>query len=90
LEDAKGWVTRKRKSLATDIESKQELFDIVVHDCFSGGAVPKHIFTLEFWDDLKTIMNPEGVIAVVSFFLALIFYVCRLRIWHRAAHFLFV
>jgi len=68
LEDAKGWVTRKRKSLATDIESKQELFDIVVHDCFSGGAVPKHIFTLEFWGDLKAIMNPEGVIAVVSFF----------------------
>jgi len=68
LEDAKGWVTRKRESLATDIEGKQELYDIVVHDCFSGGAVPKHIFTLEFWDDLKMIMNPEGVLAVVRVF----------------------
>jgi spermidine synthase len=51
---------------ATDKVVEQELYDIVVHDCFSGGAVPKHIFTLEFWKDLKMIMNPEGVLAVVS------------------------
>lgn len=84
-------MTRKRESLATDIEHNQDLYDIVVHDCFSGGAVPKHIFTLEFWDDLKAIMNPEGVLAVVSFFLlALKFYACPFRIRHRAAHFLLV
>ena len=62
-------MTQKRNSsAAADTELKQELYDIVVHDCFSGGAVPKQIFTSEFWDDLKAIMNPEGVIAVVSFF----------------------
>jgi hypothetical protein len=69
LQDAKAWVTQKRASIvATDTVVKQELYDIVVHDCFSGGAVPKHIYTLEFWQDLKTIMNPEGVLAVVSLF----------------------
>ena len=67
LEDAKGWVTNKRASIsAAGTKATQNLYDIVVHDCFSGGAVPKHIFTLEFWQDLKTIMNPEGVLAVVS------------------------
>jgi spermidine synthase len=69
LEDARSWVTQKRASIATaDTEVKQELYDIVVHDCFSGGSVPKHIFTLEFWEDLKAIMRPEGVLAVVSSF----------------------
>lgn len=68
LEDARTWVTQKRASIVTaDTEVKQELYDIVVHDCFSGGSVPKHIFTLEFWEDLKAIMRPEGVLAVVSF-----------------------
>jgi spermidine synthase len=67
LEDARAWVTQKRSNIAAaDPEGKPELYDIVVHDCFSGGGVPKHIFTVEFWEDLKMIMNPEGVLAVVS------------------------
>lgn len=69
LEDARGWVIKKRAEIvASSGEVKQELYDIVVHDCFSGGGLPKHIFTLEFWEDLKLVMNPEGVLAVVSFF----------------------
>jgi hypothetical protein len=58
-------VTQRRSNIAAaDPEGKPELYDIVVHDCFSGGGVPKHIFTVEFWEDLKMIMNPEGVLAV--------------------------
>lgn len=64
LEDARGWVTRKRASLSS--VNTEKLYDIVVHDCFSGGGVPKHIFTVEFWEDLKAIVSPEGVVAVVS------------------------
>jgi spermidine synthase len=60
LEDARGWVSRARSS------PEPQLYDIVVHDCFSGGGVPKHIFTAEFWNDLKDIIHPEGVLAVVS------------------------
>lgn len=40
-------------------------YDIVVHDCFSGGGVPEHLFTLEFWEDLKAVIHPDGVVVVV-------------------------
>ncbi|KAJ7653477.1 spermidine synthase [Mycena rosella] len=62
LEDARTWAARRR----TDLESgaQHALFDIIVHDCFSGGGVPEHIFTLEFWNDLKASLHPEGILAV--------------------------
>jgi spermidine synthase len=64
LEDARTWIQRRRKEIET--ASSTTLFDIVVHDCFSGGGVPEHIFTSEFWNDLKQTMQPEGVLVVVS------------------------
>ncbi|KAG8844474.1 hypothetical protein FRB91_002595 [Serendipita sp. 411] len=39
-------------------------FGMVIHDCFSGGGVPSHLFPLEFWEELKGIMTPDGVVAV--------------------------
>jgi spermidine synthase len=67
LEDARGWVKRKAKELKEAEESSRlkEQFDYVVHDCFSGGGVPSHLYTMEFWADLKEIMKPDGVVAVV-------------------------
>jgi spermidine synthase len=58
LEDARSWVSRREKTGA--------LFDFVVHDCFSGGGVPEHIYTLEFWNDLNTLVEPEGTVVVVG------------------------
>lgn len=69
LEDARAWT----RNLAAEIERESDTdvrvlkqFDYVVHDCFSGGSVPQHIFTLEFWNDLKSVMTSSGVLAVVS------------------------
>ncbi|KAJ7068531.1 spermidine synthase [Mycena amicta] len=59
LEDARGWAARRRANI-----EEHELFDIIVHDCFSGGGVPEHIFTIEFWSDLKASLHPEGVLVV--------------------------
>ncbi|RDW71869.1 spermine synthase [Coleophoma crateriformis] len=39
-------------------------FDYIVHDVFTGGAEPVELFTLEFLQDLKTMLNPDGVIAI--------------------------
>lgn len=58
LEDARTWVSRREPTAA--------LFDFVVHDCFSGGGVPEHIYTSEFWNDLSTLVEPEGTVVVVS------------------------
>jgi spermidine synthase len=64
LEDARTWVAKQRATI--DKGDNTTRFDIVVHDCFSGGGVPQHIFTTEFWVDLKTVMEPEGILVVVS------------------------
>lgn len=66
LEDARTWVAKQRSTIEKG--DKATLFDIVVHDCFSGGGVPQHLFTTEFWNDLKTVMEPEGILVVVSKF----------------------
>ncbi|PPQ63423.1 hypothetical protein CVT24_004933 [Panaeolus cyanescens] len=62
LEDARSWALQKKLSI--DAGNKEPLYDIVVHDCFSGGGVPEHIYTFEFWNDLKSSMQKEGIIAV--------------------------
>ena len=64
LEDARGWITNRRKAIQGP---QAELFDIVIHDCFSGGGVPSHVFTVEFWQELKDVVKPDGVVAIVSF-----------------------
>ncbi|KAI0750969.1 S-adenosyl-L-methionine-dependent methyltransferase [Daedaleopsis nitida] len=63
IEDARGWVHNTSvtlKSRPTDVGR----FDIVVHDCFSGGSVPAHLFTQQFWTTLKDIVTPDAIIAV--------------------------
>lgn len=61
LEDARGWVAERKDDM-----SGSTSYDLVVHDCFSGGGVPEHMFATEFWRDLRAILSPEGVVAVVS------------------------
>jgi spermidine synthase len=41
-------------------------FDYVVHDVFTGGAEPVNLFTIEFLQDARSLLKPEGVIAIVS------------------------
>ncbi|KAI6035057.1 hypothetical protein F5J12DRAFT_790765 [Pisolithus orientalis] len=63
LEDARGWLQRRVATLLAS-PSNPSKFDMVVHDCFSGGGVPGHLYTIEFWNELKEIMTSRGVIAV--------------------------
>lgn len=65
LEDARNWVYKRRTAMQSDEEENLATFDIVIHDCFSGGGLPEHLFSVEFWNDLKSIMKPDGVVAVV-------------------------
>lgn len=67
LQDARGWVRSRRAMVEAEDPSAMK-YDVVIHDCFSGGGVPEHLFSIEFWNDLKTILSPEGVIAVASSF----------------------
>jgi len=65
LEDARRWVYKRRAAMQSDDQKCLSTFDFIIHDCFSGGGVPQHLFSVEFWNDLKSIMKPHGVVAVV-------------------------
>ncbi|KAH8884702.1 S-adenosyl-L-methionine-dependent methyltransferase [Thozetella sp. PMI_491] len=58
IEDAVSYAAR----LANDTAGKR--FDYIVHDVFTGGAEPIALFTLEFLQDLSTLLKPGGVIAI--------------------------
>lgn len=47
-------------------EKSGQTYDYIVHDVFTGGAEPVDLFTLEFLQGLGSLLNPEGVIAIVS------------------------
>lgn len=60
IEDAVSYTDR----LAGSADEKR--FDYIVHDVFTGGAEPIALFTLEFLENLNTLLKPNGVIAIVS------------------------
>ena len=62
IEDAVAYAARLA---AMDERDGGERFDYIVHDVFTGGAVPIALFTLEFLQDLAAILRPNGVIAIV-------------------------
>ena len=66
LTDARGWVHEQStvSPLFTNLGQSPTKYDYVIHDCFSGGGVPEHIFTTEFWADLNKIIRADGVLAV--------------------------
>ncbi|ESK94483.1 spermine spermidine synthase [Moniliophthora roreri MCA 2997] len=68
LEDAGAWVaaraTQRRNVTDTFEKDTEDLYDIVVHDCFSGGGVPQHLYTIEFWENLKTLVKDDGVVVI--------------------------
>ncbi|KUJ20509.1 spermine/spermidine synthase [Mollisia scopiformis] len=51
-------------SYASEVAKSGAQYDYVVHDVFTGGAEPVDLFTLEFLQDLNTILKPGGVIAI--------------------------
>ncbi|KAI5791835.1 S-adenosyl-L-methionine-dependent methyltransferase [Geopyxis carbonaria] len=59
LEDAVGFV---RRESSKNIEQKK--YDYILHDVFTGGAVPAKLFTLEIFRGLKTLLADDGVIAI--------------------------
>jgi len=41
-----------------------EQYDLIIHDCFTGGSEPTHLLSQEMIAELKTKLNPGGVLAV--------------------------
>jgi Spermine/spermidine synthase domain len=47
------------------VQDAEEMWDIVIHDVFSGGSVPGSLFTLEMWEAVRRVLKEKGVLAVV-------------------------
>jgi len=43
-----------------------EKWDFIVHDVFTGGSVPAHLFTAQMWAAAKAVLADNGVVAVVN------------------------
>ncbi|KAG8945488.1 hypothetical protein FRC04_000773 [Tulasnella sp. 424] len=64
--DARKYVEERAKFVKSvkDEDKDGQRYDYVVHDVFTGGSVPAHLFTKQMWDDVKTVMRPDGILAV--------------------------
>ncbi|KAA8892898.1 S-adenosyl-L-methionine-dependent methyltransferase [Sphaerosporella brunnea] len=59
IEDAVGFVKRE---VAKGADSKK--YDYILHDVFTGGAVPASLFTFEVFRGLRHLLSDDGVIAI--------------------------
>ncbi|KAE8152040.1 S-adenosyl-L-methionine-dependent methyltransferase [Aspergillus avenaceus] len=58
LEDATVFVDRALKT------PEPVQYDYIVHDVFTGGAEPVDLFTIEFFENLNSLLKHDGVIAI--------------------------
>jgi spermidine synthase len=47
-----------------EIHQLKKKYDLIVHDCFTGGSEPAHLMSLESLQELKARLNPDGVLAI--------------------------
>lgn len=52
-----------------EIRHLQGPYDLIIHDCFTGGSEPSHLLTVETLQQLKGLMSSKGILALnfVSF-----------------------
>ena len=53
-----------------EIRRLQGPYDLIVHDCFTGGSEPTHLLTRETFQQLRGLLSENGVLAInyVAFF----------------------
>lgn len=60
VQDARVWVKRARLS-------GDQLFDLIILDAFNGEYIPEHLMTIEFFEDLKSLMAPGATLVSNTF-----------------------
>ena len=63
IEDATTFVKRETSNKGKG----RKKYEYILHDVFTGGAVPASLFTREFLVGLRGLLSEDGVIAIVSF-----------------------
>src|SRR5690625_7488893 len=39
-------------------------YDLIIHDCFTGGAEPIHLLSVEMFQHVKERLNPGGILSL--------------------------
>ncbi|CUS07387.1 unnamed protein product [Tuber aestivum] len=60
IEDAITFVKRENNNKGKD----RKKYEYILHDVFTGGAVPASLFTMEFFVGLRDLLSEDGVIAI--------------------------
>ena len=47
-----------------EIKKLQKRYDIIIHDCFTGGSEPTHLLTQEMLTELRSLLTDHGVLAL--------------------------
>lgn len=66
---ANKWFGVKPKIILADglkfvADARNETYDFVIHDVFTGGSVPAELFSVRAFEDIKRAMKKDGVVAV--------------------------
>lgn len=46
------------------VRKRNKKYDFIIHDCFTGGAEPIHLLSLEMLLQLKDLLKPEGILVL--------------------------
>jgi spermidine synthase len=47
-----------------EIRNLAARYDLIIHDCFTGGAEPTHLLSREMLSELRNLLNENGVLAL--------------------------
>ncbi len=51
----------------SEIRNLKKKYDFIIHDTFTGGAVPSHLLSVEMLNTLKSLLNNKGIFALAYF-----------------------
>ena len=46
------------------VKQLKEQYDLIIHDCFTGGSEPAHLLSIEMLRDLKRLLKPDGILVL--------------------------
>ncbi|MGO2127694.1 MAG: spermidine synthase [Pseudoalteromonas prydzensis] len=46
---------------------KQQQYDWIILDAFNGDYIPEHLLTKEFFEEVKSVLSPNGIVAANTF-----------------------
>lgn len=47
-----------------EIRNLHQHYDLIIHDCFTGGAEPTHLLTQEMLGELQALLNERGILVL--------------------------